>query len=310
MAELRRARGHDVGLDRLHEFALEFKLPKVRGRVSPNWFSDSIIDDDVVRLFASETWTVVPIIYAFLTMVVQPKGILADNIRCFGLLARILSILSGASDTTDAVYAALQTAIDEHAPLFVRLYPLFATIKFHHLLHLPDDLRRLKKVVSCFVTERKHRDLKRLCMHVFRNVERTTTIDFVNYYVEELVHGRFRFEEQYLIDHRTCSFDGIQCPTSTHAQLAVGVVSRGDIVYARLQDVYHVVEIDRLFSSADEGELLASVKCYLRETDDVWIIGDCIRFINSRHIVANLTWAVHRPGAVFVLRPTLLCTDA
>ena len=60
-----------MSLDRLQQFASEFHLPKVKGRVSPNWFSDSVIDDDAVKLFSSEMLTVVPIIYVFLTMVVR-----------------------------------------------------------------------------------------------------------------------------------------------------------------------------------------------------------------------------------------------
>eukprot|EP00959_Pyramimonas_sp_CCMP1952_P356450 7464701-Pyramimonas_sp.AAC.1 len=48
-----------------------------------------------------------------------------------------------------------------HGETFTRLFPAAAKPKFHPALHLPENMMHLGKLLSCFVTERKHNNAKR-----------------------------------------------------------------------------------------------------------------------------------------------------
>ena len=69
-----------------------------------------------------------------------------------------------------------------------------ARIKFPHLLHIPTDLWDLGIFISCFVTERMHKDLKLAVLFVYRNVEHTTTANWANWYMQECISGRSKFQ--------------------------------------------------------------------------------------------------------------------
>ena len=51
------------------------------------------------------------------------------------------------------------------------------------MLHIPDNMRAIGNLLSCFVTERKHRSIKAAALHSFRHVEHTIAIDIVNRFV-------------------------------------------------------------------------------------------------------------------------------
>ena len=51
----------------------------------------------------------------------------------------MLGLLSTEGDMTGALHATLAGAIAEHAVLFRRLYHAFIKVKFHHLVHVPDE---------------------------------------------------------------------------------------------------------------------------------------------------------------------------
>eukprot|EP00959_Pyramimonas_sp_CCMP1952_P397427 8327534-Pyramimonas_sp.AAC.1 len=57
--------------------------------------------------------------------------------------------------------------------MFTRLYPAATKPKFHQALHLPENMRCVGKLLSCFVTERKHRIAKRCALYVFRHIDNT-----------------------------------------------------------------------------------------------------------------------------------------
>ena len=197
---------------------------------------------------------------AFVSRVVAPLGHMADNITCFGLLYKILSILQCTYVLTAEKYAELRRAVDEHHQLFKRLYPNHIKVKFHHLLHLPEDLQHLGLVLSCFVTERKHRDWKRTSIWAFRHVEHQSTFDFVNYCVQEFVSGRFSFKPMYLVnpeqlvDAWSVSWQAITLAECVH---------RGDVVVVISREGEHRVgECLRFWQRGDD--LFIEVLCYRR----------------------------------------------
>ena len=64
----------------------------------------------------------------------------------------------------------LEKLVDEYGELFITLYDR-AKVKFHHMYHLHETIRRFNRCLSCFVTERRHRQVKKAavqCCQTFR----------------------------------------------------------------------------------------------------------------------------------------------
>ena len=94
--------------------------------------------------------------------------------------------------------ATLRKIISDHHQLWAVLYPESDKPKLHHLLHVPDGIAYLGKVIACFTCERKHRELKRSAINVYRHFEHTTLIDMLNSMTAEL-EGHDIFAEQALV---------------------------------------------------------------------------------------------------------------
>ena len=116
--------------------------------------------------------------------IIAPLGMMEDEIKAIGLLCRMLALLQH-SEEIEPIYEQLRSIFEEYMALFKDLYKSFIKVKFHHLGHLPEDLLKLTKNMSCFPGERKHRDWKSVCVHVFRNVEHTTTCSFLNFAIQD-----------------------------------------------------------------------------------------------------------------------------
>ena len=113
------------------------------------------------------------------------------------LLVQITVIVMSSGDATASMIAALRTAVDDHARLYCELYdvPKLFKVKWHHLLHLPDDLKRMGKMLSCFPMERKHKDIKVHMVNSFRSLEQTTVYSHLNATVYSVTNGLTKFVE-------------------------------------------------------------------------------------------------------------------
>lgn len=212
----------------LCRWAMKFHLPKARGKVDPEWFSSSRVGNDHCATFASEQLSMLPLLLSFAEEVVKTE--VPDHRRCLRLLAVIVQILSlGPSESLEHL-DVLQSSVVEHHALFARLYPGVIKPKLHHLLHVPEDMRRLGKLLSCFPTERKHRDTKQAALHIFRNFEGTLMQDLALQQVKSIVEGA-SFEPAFLIDALTAGDERLLRATS--CRLPCGEVRVGDIVHLR-----------------------------------------------------------------------------
>ena len=121
-----------------------------------------------VRMFASETLKVVLVLGAFCECILKPLGVLTEEIECFELLVRILYVLRAGPHAARCV-VLLNQLVHQHHKLFCKLYPGSAKIKVHILLHIPMLIARFGCNLSCFVTERKHRESKQIGNFAFKN---------------------------------------------------------------------------------------------------------------------------------------------
>ena len=154
-------------------------------------------------------------------------------------------------DATASIIAALRVAIDMHSSIFTELYhlPKYYTVKWHHLLHLPDDLRRLGKLLSCFPMERKHKDIKVQMVNSFRSVERTTVYSYLNATITAMITGQTQFRSEYLLD----PVDG----RSTKAVLPIGKVFKDDMVVFSL-DTRATQALGKVVQFIQEGNTLCA----------------------------------------------------
>ncbi|CAE7198863.1 unnamed protein product [Symbiodinium sp. CCMP2592] len=115
---------------------------------------------------ASEAMALYPVMRAFLQ---EKLPSIRDNqckecCRCFFVLCEVLDLLCKTSVPLDpsTLAAALEQKIETHMELFKRCYGVEKVIpKAHFNLHLGDLLRRHGLLLSCFVHERRHKEIKR-----------------------------------------------------------------------------------------------------------------------------------------------------
>jgi hypothetical protein len=80
------------------------------------------------------------------------------------------------------------------------------------------------------VTERKHRTIKDIALHIFRNIEHTVIVDVVNQHCEQILSGHDLFEPMFLVEPRECKLQP-EVTTSLRAVLPCGSVKNDDIIF-------------------------------------------------------------------------------
>ena len=219
-------------LETISEFAQQFTLPKKHGKVHKTWLTDNRLHDDTLSSFAAVVLCLVPVLLCFFTDVVKPLGLMDENILCFTMLFDIIGILCLGSEDAMLHTDKLRRLVELHAALFVALYPDAVKPKFHHLFHLVDNMLFLGKLLSCFVTERRHRSVKKAALHVFRYMEHTVLADLINRMCEQFSDSATSlFLETYLVNPRSFAFPQGTFNRSSCAILRCGEINAGDIVW-------------------------------------------------------------------------------
>ena len=215
----------------IQTYSLEYKLPAKYGKVSPEWTAAARFDGKDFSSFASPMLTLVPIIGAFLVDYVRPRGIMGDHIECWLLLVDILGLLSCGGSRAVQYMDVLEDLIHRHHELYVALYPQTVKPKWHHMLHLAQQYRSMEKIISCFVTERKHRSLKRAALYVFRHLEHTSLADLLTQQCEQIIDGHSLFQREFLVHPTTVEVFGTSLTRSSIAVLECGNIHARDVIY-------------------------------------------------------------------------------
>ena len=155
-------------------------LPKRNGKVGKDWLEAGRILEDQMRLAsASDLLTIVPLLDEYMTWALEP-GQLDAHRKLFAKLWHVLDICCLGSEAAAEHVVELHLTIEQHADLYKDLYPEYIKPKFHHALHLAEHIRFVGKLLSCWVTERKHRAVKAAAHWNFRTPERSTTRTLLN----------------------------------------------------------------------------------------------------------------------------------
>ena len=110
----------------------------------------------------------------------------------------------------------------------------------HQLYDLAADALRLGRIVSCFPTERKHRDIKAIARNVSRHFERTVLCQYVNDAVHHFVSASDDCLRCCLVNEKSLPDTDLRVATS--AQLPCGQVYAKDVVLMSSGCVCRVVD--------------------------------------------------------------------
>jgi hypothetical protein len=226
-------KSHGVQVELVQQYSLEVTLAKKYGKVSKTWLDKARFGDGKnFNSFASYMLNLMPIVLAFLLDCVQPQDIMHSHIKCYQLLVDIVGLLTSGADYAVQHMDLLATLIQEHHDLYKELYPGCAIKpKWHHMIHLPSLYKRLNKVISCFVTERKHKAVKGAALFVFRNLEHTVMASVINEQCEQAKVGHSLFLKHFLVHPSDIDVLGVCLKRSSNALLECGILAAGDVVY-------------------------------------------------------------------------------
>ena len=227
----------------LQAYVACFQMPKAAGKNPSSLLDDKRVEDDHMRCFAGELLDLAPLVMAFLEDALVPKNLFPDHTHCFSLLVRILQICTSGPRRAASNVDELQRTIDNHHEMYKRLYPEWIKPKWHQMLHIPEDVKDLGLMLSCFVTERKHRSIKRAAVWTFRHYDHTLISDIVYRELENLRSEAAIFHKQYLIS--PVATHGME--TSTRASFVFGDAHRGDLIACRGRVI---IEVDRMWQQS------------------------------------------------------------
>ncbi len=246
-----------IRLTTLQDFSLMCELPHKYGKVAKEWLAPARLKEQTFTSFASILLTIIPIIEFFLEKF-DIARVLPREVALFKKLSYIIAILRLGPEDAMKHIQRLKALIEAHHNAFIELYPDFPKPKMHHLHHVWENMQWLGKLMSCFVTERKHRAVKAAAIHVFRHLEHTVLSTIVNASCQQLINGHDLYAQNFLAHPRDVP-GGLGLQSSTVAVLRCGEVARGDIVITVDGNVGRVMFFWKV---AGSSELVAEVDVY------------------------------------------------
>ena len=286
-------------LKELQTFSDEFNFPSSLPKAKSWWLSEDRLNHTSrsVTLFANEVLGAMQIMMGFLLEHMGSLSAMADNIKCFQLLFCIVQLIMTGCETAMRFKTKLLSMIETHHNLSFQLYGISnVKPKWHHMIHLCD----YRKLLSCFVTERKHKETRGACLWVFRNVEKACTTRVINAQTENLIEADELFNHTALVDPNNSAAKG---PVhSKSIRLRCGTVKSGDIVWVNGVGA----GMAKLFWQQG-NEFAAAISMFLRAGDDrCWNPHACtIMFFNTDRIVSAVAWYPSCDGCIKVVVPIL-----
>ena len=305
---LHQLRGLQVDIELVSEYASSFTLPWKHGKVSVEWLHKKRLnqkDTSSFSSYASTMLSLVPIVFAFLMDCVHTSehgaAHMQEHIRCYGLLASIIGLLQRV-DTCASNVEYLEKLVDEYGELFIRLYDR-AKVKFHHMYHLHETIRRFNRCLSCFVTERRHRQVKKAAVHVFRHLENTVLSAMVTRMCESFIGDASLFKHSFLVSPKVGQMHGQRIFTSTKAVLFCGLLNINDIVFANTAAVL-VGRIEKFWEC--NNTIVVCIASFSKIGGDSRFWADdapITIFVASDSIVDAVPWRRCENGAIRIIPP-------
>lgn len=247
----------DISPERVQDFANLCHYPSKLGKLDKHAFSSKRLRKNTIVSFASTMLSMVMVFQMFLDKFVV--SILPEHVAAFYLLSRIIGILRLGPEDSMEHCDTLRHLMSAHLESFIKLYGEDLKPKMHHLFHVLDGMIWVGRLLACFVTERKHRDVKRSALCVYRHLEHTVLVDLVNKSVQQVVEGRDLYAPTLLIKPSDCVVQGFSFRFSRCAVLRCGETSAGDLV---ITDERVVGRVIRFWLKVGEDSPVAELEAY------------------------------------------------
>lgn len=306
-----------VPLDSLHAFAKRFVLPVSLGKVDDEFFTTTRFpkgntDKKDLNCFSAEVLTYAPIILEFANSVAQSlDDAFRVQVTSFRLLCELLDLCSRSGPSKAMQHMdRIEMIIGDHNKAFVQAYNELGLVrpKFHQLFHVPGLARKVGKLLSCFVTERKHRSLKQTSASLFRFYEKALTSDVLNRLVAAYTDETGNLlRETYLVTpiHRV-SPDGRRFESANALVGPCGQIHKEDLIL--LNDASSLGVVKSIFSMG--SDLVLKVCLYEpTEARDRWLIGGRIVFAEVDSIDCAVAWTLAKAGVVKIILPASIGND-
>ena len=129
--------------------------------------------------------------------------------------------------------------------------------------------------------------------------------DYVNYYAQLILEGRFRFEEYWLSNPIEALVGGERFNVSWRLVSPLGEIFRDDLLLIRKGDDVVVGSVLRFYEQ--DGDIIVGLRCFQSERPRVWthwrIDAPQDGLFAVTGIVHNLTWAKHNDLLIRVVVP-------
>ena len=144
-------------------------------RASQNlFFSDRIVWKHGAHFkgFAGDTLACVTVLGLYIDDYLDGKGILEDQVDAFKSLRRVLDLLK-LGDKAVPRLRELRDEFKKYHALILVLDGFHATVKTHYMRKIPDCIDLLKRLLSCWAPERKHRAGKMIAGHTYKGLTKS-----------------------------------------------------------------------------------------------------------------------------------------
>jgi len=295
------------GIDptKVQEFAALCHYPSKWGKLERAAFSPTRLKNTTIASFSNTMLTMVIVFHMFLDKFVAAA--LPDVVHAFTKLHHLVGLLRTGADEAMRHIAAIEMLLVQHLECFIELYGDGLKPKFHHSLHITDGMRWLGKLIACFVTERKHREIKASSIQVFRHFEHTVLTDVVNKTFQQAIRGFDLYRKRFLVTPHSCSIGGVLYDRARKACLEIGQVKSDDVVVLRDGAVG---KVKFFWQRPGYESIVAELDVYEMIGGDVRF-RSCERFSSSfvdvREFVDTCIWIYDSPAIMRVsLPPSLL----
>ena len=162
----------------------------------------------------------------------------------------------------------------------------------------------LGKLLSCFVTERKHKEVKSAAVHIFRHIEHTVLTDLVNKTFEQLSRGDDIYMQSFLVRPRCVRVADSNLRRSNVAVLRLGRVSAGDVTMNSNGDVGMVTAMWQGIPAS--STIYAEVEEYPTINDDLRfrsVTRSTQQFWDASTLIDTIIWVEESPGIIRIAIP-------
>ena len=248
----------NIPIEQVQAFSQMCKYPSAFGKLDRSAFARQRLRTNTIASFSSIMLTMVTVLMLFIEEKLIADAI-PEHVACFRQLYHILGLFRAGPEDSMQFLESLELLISGWLSELVRLYGDYVKPKAHHMFHILDGMAWLGKLLSCFVTERKHKLIKSAAIYVFRHLEHTVLADVLNQQMRQIIMGHDLYADSFLILPRDVNYHGLALRRARAGVLRIGHVERGDVIIMQNGNVGKVVS---LWQAVYENRIFLEIDLY------------------------------------------------